>query len=257
MTTTHEPADAGSADIDGMEQDVLHSFATLSPAARRRLFDHYEARFGRPARLYAERAATFWLSRRARMSRELTGRLFELTPAFLAPAARIELAGRLWRRKRGASDALLRVPPQASAEDIIAAVHAHYAQCLQPWQLSQALRERFPWLAQSDVEAQQKVLNMLLRAEGERLLAAADAQIRLLFADDARASRQVRQRLDVAGHKLELTSDVHADGLRVEPRRQPAHQRARADSLVATVALCFAAGAGIGLLTWWLVRQLP
>ena len=233
----------------------MGAFGALPEAAREAVLERYEARYGRPARLYVERMADQWQSARMPISRIVLARLFELVPDALPGVERMALAACLWRRTTSASAATALIPRGAKAAEIDRAVRAHYAKRLTAHSIPDGLRRRFGWLDGADVRAQEQVLNALRGEEQRRLMDAATAQIGLLHGPLA-VGHPVRQLVEIDGHRLELVDDAGADSVWIETRNSPPPRTGDGRALPPSGLGWFAVGAAAAVMLWWLVARL-
>src|SRR5712671_1720746 len=91
-----EEARIFSREIGGFDEDVKKYFFSLSPAQLRPVLDEYEAKYGRDARRWAEKARPKWRSGRTKMGGTTAKRLFGLLPPRMPLPEKFSLVENLW-----------------------------------------------------------------------------------------------------------------------------------------------------------------
>ncbi len=211
--------------LSGLDSAVVQAFLQLTPAVRNALIQGYSQRHGEAAATWLTRAAQLWPRQRLGVSRVTIARLFALLPEYMDQPGRLQLAESIWHVALAPSLATLRVPAGFRNHSILRRlVHEHFMAVLpSAVELPDALRTSTSWLSDPALQAQHQVLNLLLIAERDQLLALVDEQIEVLFARRL-DGMEIRSQFSIAGHALLLRTDVNADSPRLERRtveRQP------------------------------------
>lgn len=198
--------------LSGLESAVVRAFLELEPAARESLIQDYRRRYGEAAALWLSRAAELWPVARLGVSRITLARLFAALPDHMDQAKRLQLAESIWHVARAPSQATLRVPPGFRNHGLLRKlVHEHFLGVLPSVvELPEVLQLSVPWLNDPALRAQHQVLNLLLVAERDSLLAMVDEQIEVLFARRL-DGLEVRSNFSIAGHQLLLRTDERTD----------------------------------------------
>ena len=201
----------------GLDSAVVQTFLRLSPAAREALIQDYAQRHGAAAATWLSRAAQLWPMQRLGVSRVTIARLIVVLPEYMDQSGRLQLAESIWHVARAPSSATLRVPPGFRNHAILRTlVHEHFMSVLPSVvDLPEVLQASVPWLTDPALQAQHQVLNLLLLAERDQLLALADEQIEVLFARRL-DGMEIRSNFSIAGHELLLRTDAAADSPRLE-----------------------------------------
>ena len=201
--------------LKGLDSAVVDGFLNLKPEARLAVIAEYSDRYGEAAGAWLRRAQTLWPEHRLGVSRVTLARLFAVLPGHMSEAGRLELAKSIWHVARAPSKAVLRVPSGYRNHAFLSAlVRDHFLAVLpSALELPTSLRESVGWLDDPAMQAQHDVLNLLLLAERDQLLALADEQIEVLFARRVEGM-EIRSSFRIAGHELLLKTDADA----TEPR---------------------------------------
>lgn len=240
-----------SAELGGTDRDVKAYFFRLPPTELAPILKEYGRRHGAPAREYAEVTIPKWKSGQVQMSGLVAARLFRLLPPRMPLDAKYQLTRDLWTHVGPSSTKRLRIGPDASLDDVLAAVRSHMADVVVHYMVPETLERRFTWLAAGDVQLRQRLLNRLLDEEQELVLAGIREGYPVLQRHSPGASGDYTQRLAhtvrVAKHEIQLTFDHAVEGVRLE---DPVPERVVAPSAGGSdlTWLWWLAGAGVVLL---------
>jgi hypothetical protein len=163
-----------SAELGGLDKDVKIFLFSRSGNEVARLLDAYEAQFGAKAREYAEDTIPAWRCGTTQMSGLVAERLFRLLPRFMNLSDKLNLAKRLWEHTSPSSNKTFVVPPDVAPESLRDTLTQHLEQVVVPHAWPRQMEARFEWLAAEDVQAKQRLMNVL-REEEARVLATAIA----------------------------------------------------------------------------------
>ena len=244
-----------SGDLEGLEADNLNFYLGLPVARRDALLSAYEDRFGRAGRLWLQRASQASPNQRPAVSRTVTARLFELMPEYLDASDRLALARTAWRHLRARSEAVLWIPPHWHDPDaVFKKIAAHFINLIPGASaLPEVLRARFDWLTEPDLEAMEAMLRALLEAERDALLERIREQVTVLFAERPGRLEAMTSRLEIAGHRLDVTVDAAVDELHlqfIQEEPPPPPVKVGGAFYSTLIGLGFGMAAAVGLWLW-------
>lgn len=208
-----EEAEELSEELGGTDDDVKEYFFSLTAEQLTPILAEYGDKFGTNARDYATKTLPMWKSGRRRMSGLVAHRLFSLLPRFMPIEKKFGLVKSLWEQKCPCSEKTFYVGRDADHDRLVELVKEHLSTVVRDYSIPETIVNRFSWLAQDDVDLQQKLHNYFLQLHREVVTEAVRDRIPRLL-KQLRASATLHQSLtqvvEVASHvvRLEFTSEV-------------------------------------------------
>jgi len=245
-----EEAHRLSQELGGSDEDVKKYFFSLPSNQLRQILEAYQEKYGREARLYAEKTLHKWRSGQVTMSGMVASRLFELLPPRMPLTAKYALTENLLRHFGPTSKKKLLIGLNANVEDVIDTVRTHIEAVVVDYKIASNLERRFDWLAAGDVHTKQDLLNHFRAMEKSLVVEGARAQVPIMLehlrGNEGRNTHRLAQVLKIGKHELELLVDRKSSGV-VLTEPSPI---ARASGNLKWLWLA----AGIDLLLYWLSR---
>ncbi len=232
-----------TAELGGADNDVKDYFFSLNAIQLKAVLAAYEKAFGTRPREYAEATIPKWRSGRVSMSGLVAERLFSLLPGMMPIEKKYDLVKSLWENKCPASNKTVYIGPDTPVEEISDYVRRHLHKVVNDYQVPETIVGRFKWLANADVDLQQKLYNYFLQLNREVVTQATNDRVPRLL-EQVKNGQAVRshitQQLRVGNHCLELVLHPDASGI-----SESAPRRLRQGSGCLSVVLLVAA-------LWWL-----
>lgn len=209
-----------SEELGGSDQIVKQYFFSLSWSELAPILHEYGQKFGDSARKYAVATIPKWRSGQRRMSGLVAERLYGLLPRYMPLTVKHQVSKALWEKHGPTSRRLVLVGPNASVQEVERLVAEQIAEDVKAYSLPEAVRARFKWLADSDIDVQHQLLNELRRAEVELVKAAAHLKLPALLDHLRSADGEYTQRLSevftVGKHEIEIRISRDHTGTEVE-----------------------------------------
>jgi hypothetical protein len=156
-----EAARRFSVTTGGADEDVKQWLFSLPPLALDPVLALYGRQYGAEARVYARSTIDKWRSGDVQMSGMVAERLFELLPIYMPIETKFKLVENLWKKLGPHSNATFVMRKTSDLERVIGEVEAHMDKVVIDFRIPEALERRFNWLARSDVDVKQRLLNHL------------------------------------------------------------------------------------------------
>ena len=230
-------------ELGGTDKDVKDYFFGLNATQLNAVLAAYEKAFGTRPRVYAEATIPEWRSGRVSMSGLVAERLFSVLPGMMPIEKKYDLVKSLWESKCPTSNKTVYIGPDTPVEEISEYVRRHLHNVVHDYQVPETIVGRFKWLANDDVDLQQKLYNYFLQLNREVVTQAANDRVPRLLEQvkNAQAVRShITQQLRVGNHSLELVLHPDASGI-----SESAPRRLQQGSGCLSVVLLVAA-------LWWL-----
>lgn len=235
-----------TAELGGTDKDVKDYFFGLNATQLNAVLAAYEKAFGTRPREYAEATIPKWRSGRVAMSGLVAERLFSLLPGMMPIEKKYDLVKSLWESKCPTSKKRVYIGPDTPVEEISEYVRRHLHNVVHDYQVPETIVGRFKWLANDDVDLQQKLYNHFLQLNREVVTQAANDRVPRLL-EQVKHAQTVRshitQQLHVGNHSLELVLHPNASGIS-ESAPQPVRQGSGCFPVVFLVAAL-----------WWLATH--
>ena len=158
-------------EVGGSVEDVKKYFFSLEGSKKEEILSLYGLKFNKAtsgnkpnAEEYARQAWEPWASGKRKMSGMVAKRLFSLLPHHMPIAAKLSMVESLWKHSSPSSRESLRMDSRSEPQTVIARVRKHFDDKLNH-QIPENFTRRFDWLAGSDSEVKQQLLNHFRKLE--------------------------------------------------------------------------------------------
>ncbi len=210
-------AETLSKELGGTDKDVKEYFFSLSSNHLKVVLDKYENEYGKQARDYAEKTFSKWKSRKVHMSGMIAERLFNLLPPSMPIESKFKLTESLWNHVAPSSRKTYYVGLDVDLEEISQKVKNHLAKVVTYHEIPSAMRSRFNWLSQGDIEIKQKLLNYFQQQQKELLSSALSTQLPVLLnhlrSGKGDLTNYTAQILKVGKHEVRVEINKRVNGI--------------------------------------------
>jgi hypothetical protein len=239
-----QEAEEFSREVGGTDEDVKKYLFSLGGSQKEEILRLYGLKYSKStngdkpnAEAYARQTWGSWASGKRKMSGMVAKRLFALLPHHMPIAAKLNLVESLWRHSSPSSRETLRMDSRSQPQTVIAGVRKHFDDKLSH-QIPENFTRRFDWLAGSDSEVKQQLLNhfrtLELNVAGDSLEPKIEVLVRHLQ-ENRNAYISGSHTVSIGNHHLVLefdNSEAIAELSRIEQARRKAEWAAKCDAFV-------------------------
>jgi hypothetical protein len=215
-------------EMGGSVSDVKAYFFGLKETDLNEVFSAYGRKYGASKEDYARQKFSRWSSGSIQMSGRVAKRLFDLLPPRMPIATRLELAGNVWGHFGTSSTHRFTVGPNADGKLVMDRIHEKLSAAIEDYNIPQAVKNRFDWLAAGDVSVKENLLNHFRHMDRKIAADSLHEQLPLLQAqmrDHASHTGSVHTKIQIHKHSVEIWIDPRLDAQfregHLEPKRSP------------------------------------
>lgn len=189
-----------SAELGGVDEDVLQIFFRFPPDLLERLMLRYESQHGEKAASYAREAFPRWRSGVTKISGQNAKRLLNFVPEFLSRAEQYDILTKLYERHRSSRTRSLRLEIGGDNAAAIQQINAFVAEVCAAPQLQTlpcTVRNQLEWACNRDASVARQIMAAFETGESMRIADAGRREINTLLESVAK----IEGRVTITGHK--------------------------------------------------------
>jgi hypothetical protein len=204
-----------SREMGGTDEDVKAYFFQLNLSELSQILSEYGRLYGKSPETYAREAFPDWKTGKRQMSGLVAKRLFGLLPKSMPIDQKYSLVKSLWKFKCPRSQKRYYIGPDVAASQVGETISTYLLETVKNYDIPDEIVNRFRWLAEGDVELQQKLANHFMQLERVLITDGINHRLPMLLQQvvNNRSQTSIVQNLKIGNHLVDLHFAPHFIGI--------------------------------------------